>query len=280
MDSSTTVSPSALLTLALVLALGVGRAATQESGPETDDSADSSKGRVVVDYRGTLQDGDGKPISGVFHLEFNLYDSPDADEPKWTERQYIGIVDGSYEIPLGRTEQLSRSEITSDRWIGIELVGGSEILRDKLQIRESQIAAKSGTPGTGPEVDTSETKQMIEKARNSDKMAFADVAQRAFQADKAKVAGTAEKIGSMSAEKIKELSNLALERLGEHVADPNAHQASGGGLGDERRVLDSVGGPGGSSYEKTCPPGWVVVGISGGEGRVVDSLALICKPIK
>jgi hypothetical protein len=84
----------------------------------------------------------------------------------------------------------------------------------------------------------------------------------------------------MSAEKVQELSNLALERLGEHIADPNAHEASGGGLGDQRRVLDSVGGPGGSSYEKTCPPGWVVVGITGGEGRVVDSLAVICKPLK
>lgn len=269
---------------ATLLFVGIGGLHAQESNSDSPGSAgatgSSADRQVVLDYEGKLQDGSGNAISGVFNLHFKLYDDPDAKKPVWNEKQYIGIVDGTYKIPLGRTEKLTRSKLAGDRWIGIELVGGSEILRDKLKVRESQIAAKSGGSGSGVGVDTSETKKMIEKARESDKMAFADVAQRAVEADKAKVAGTAKKIGSMSAEKVQELSNLALERLGEHVADPNAHQASGGGLGDKRRVLDSVGGPGGSSYEKTCPPGWVVVGITGGEGRVVDSLAVICKPLK
>lgn len=272
-----------LAVAALTLLVGSQGIRAQESGDESESdraTGDSSERRVVLDYKGQLQDGDGNPISGVFHMNFNIYDDPDAKKPLWSEKQYLGVVDGSYKVPLGRTTELSRSELAGDRWIGIELVGGSEVLRDKLKVRESRISAKSGGgDGTGS-IDTSETEAMIKKAQNTDQMAFADVAQRAVEADKAKVAASAESIGDMSAEKVKELSNLALERLGEHVADPNAHDASGGGLGDQRRVLDSVGGPGGNSYEKTCPPGWVVVGITGGEGRVVDSLAVICKPLK
>lgn len=254
----------------------------QDPGSDADSGSDTATGDpILVDYRGKLQNSKGKPISGIFHLQFNIYGAEKASNAKWSERQYVAVADGSYKVPLGRNADLTRAALQGSPWIGIELVGEGEILRDRLQITSDQVAAKDGDDAAAPAPpDDSKTKKLVKKARNTDKMAFADVAERAVTADKAKRAVSAEKVGSMSAEEIERLSNLAMERLGEHIADPQAHDASGGNIGDKRRVLDSIGGPGGSSYETMCPPGYVVTGIQGGAGRVVDSLALICQPLK
>ncbi|MFB6372526.1 MAG: hypothetical protein ABEN55_05335 [Bradymonadaceae bacterium] len=276
----------ALMVAAAVLSASVAVAQENGDGSNAEDASPSAGAAaegdpILVDYRGKLQNSSGKPISGIFHLEFNVYDSEKASKAAWSERQYVAVADGSYKVPLGRNADLTHETIEGSPWVGIELVGEGEILRDRLQITQSQVAAKqpAGDSGTAPP-DNSKTKKLVKKARNTDKMAFADVAERAVTADKAKRAVTADKIGSMSAQEIEHLSNLAMERLGEHIADPNAHEASGGKIGDKRRVLNSIGGPGGSSYETMCPPGYVVTGITGGAGRVVDSLALICQPLK
>jgi hypothetical protein len=246
------------------------------------DSGDTSEPEpVMIDYQGKLQNADGKPISGVFNLEFNIYESENSAEPDWSERQYVAVADGSYKVPLGRKTDLRRQELDATPWIGIELVGEGEILRDRLTLRKSGVADTGSNPDAMPSgPDSSKTRDLLEKARNTDKMAFADVAERAVTADTAKQAETAEKLGSMNADEVERLSNLALERLGEHIADPNAHDASGGGLQDKRRVMESVGGSGGVQYERECPPGYVVTGINGGAGRVVDSISLICQPLK
>ncbi len=251
-------------------------------GDEAGDTGDESEPEpVMVDYRGKLQNADGEPISGVFNLEFNIYQSENSAEPDWSERQYVAVADGTYKVPLGRKADLRRQELDKTSWIGIELVGEGEILRDRLTLRKSGVADGSSNPDAmPPEPDSSKTRDLLEKARNTDKMAFADVAERAVTADTAKQAETAKQIGSMDADEVERLSNLALERLGEHIADPNAHNASGGGLQDKRRVMESVGGSGGVQYERECPPGYVVTGIEGGAGRVVDSISLICQPLK
>lgn len=251
----------------------------QSSDSEGAKEEKNETSNVLVDYNGTLQDADGNAISGVFHLEFNLYGDANAEKASWTERQFIGVVDGTYKVPLGRTSDLPKSQIEGPQWIGVELVGEGEILRDRLKVSASQVDAKGGGESDF-DVDTSKTRKLIKEAQSKDNMAFADIAQRSVEADKAKVAERAQKVGSMSAEEVERLSNLALERLGEHVADPDAHGASTQKLGDRRRVMDSVGGPGGSRYEEECPPGWVVTGISGGAGRVLDSITIICKPLK
>lgn len=271
-DLAAAITAAALLAVAPTL---VAQSSDSEGAEEEKDETSN----VLVDYNGKLQDADGNAISGVFHLEFNLYTDANAEEASWSERQYIGVVDGSYKVPLGRTSDLPKSQIEGPRWIGVELVGEGEILRDRLKISASQVDAK-GESESDFDVDTSKTRELIKEAQSKDNMAFADIAQRSVEADKAKVAERAKKVGSMNAEEVERLSNLALERLGEHVADPDAHGASTQKLGDRRRVMDSVGGPGGSRYEEECPPGWVVTGISGGAGRVLDSITIICKPLK
>jgi hypothetical protein len=258
-------------------------AAQDGSGTEvasSDGASSKQTNRMLVDYRGQLQDGQGEPISGVFHVAFKLYKGRNTAEPLWSERQYVAVTEGTYVVPLGSERELTRTDISGERWIGVELVGEGEILRDRFKFENTRRAG-GGSGGSGGKFGVSkETKKLIEKAKNSKSVAFADVAERAISADKAKVAERAEKIGSMSADKIKRLSNLALERLGEHIADPNAHKAAGSKLGDRRRVMDRVGGTGGASYTSTCPEGYVVTGIRGGAGRVLDSIRIICQPLQ
>lgn len=266
-----------IATLSALVAIFSTQLALAEDEPASGDRDDQ---KILVDYEGQLQDADGNPISGVFPLKFNIYTDSKAAEALWSERQYVAVVDGTYKVPLGRKSTLNRENVSGNRWIGVELVGEGEILRDKLRLQESQIAANDAEGDSGTGVDTSKTRELLEKARKSDQIAFADIAERAVGADKAKHAETADKVGSMTAKEIERLSNLALERLGEHIADPKAHKASGGKLGDRERVMNSVGGPGGNSYERHCPPGFVVTGIKGGSGRVVDSISIICQRIQ
>src|SRR5690606_42151043 len=100
-------------------------------------------------------------------------------------------------------------------------------------------------------------------------------------ADKADSALRAESISDMSAEEIKRTSELALNRLGEHLADPDAHAATGGLLlGDKHAVQKRVGGSGGNPYQVNCPPGHVVTGINGGAGKMLDSISIICTKLQ
>ena len=252
-----------------------GSAAAQDPS-----DGEGSRSEVIIEYHGELEDAGGRPISGIFPLRFKIYSDANSDDALWTEKQYVTVVGGDYHVPLGRKADLARSTTSGLRWIGVELVGDGEILRDKFDVEESQITTSGGGGAPDDSHESSETKELIKKAQNTDKMAFADVAERAVSADHADHATTADKVGSLSADKIEKLSNLALERLGEHIADPKAHDASGGKLGERTRVMDSVGGGGGRPYEETCPPGFVVTGIKGGSGRVVDSLSIICTELK
>jgi hypothetical protein len=240
---------------------------------ESDESDKSDNDRILVDYTGRLEDQSGAAISGIFHFSFNLYSDSKSAEPLWSETRYVSVVDGSYTVPLGKTTELQREHISGPRWIGVELVGEGEILRDKLTIQ-------SGTAGgddTSDRALSEKTKRWLNEAAENSDMTFAEVAKRAVFADRA---DSAEKVGSLSAEEIERLSNLAMERLGEHIADPDAHGATGRSLGDQTRVMKQVGGSGGSAYRSECPPGFVVTGIKGGSGDMLDSIAIICRRLQ
>lgn len=226
---------------------------------------------VKILYRGQLQDGEGLAISGVFPLRFKLYEHHMATEASWQEDHFIAVVDGRYNIELGLRETLTPTLLEGDRWMGVELAEEGEILRDRLIISLVDPTQPGGVRTLRPTTAGA--------AANS---TFAEVAERANFADQAAKAEQAEKIGSLDAEAIEKLSNLALERLGEHILDPDAHQGGGGkrGVSTERRTMDSVGGRGGEPYDVRCPPGFVVTGIEGRAGRVLDSLRIVCSPIQ
>ncbi|TXD37581.1 hypothetical protein FRC98_07780 [Lujinxingia vulgaris] len=216
---------------------------------------------VEIRYRGLLQDESGAPISGVFPLEFHLYRDGMAAEPMWTERHYVSVIEGRYQVPLGSQETLRAREVDGQRWLGVVLVGEGELLRDRITI------ARPGRPG--------------EEAGADSRITRAEVADRAIEAERAVIAESADALGELTVEEIERLSNLALERLGQHIADPNAHEASARyKIGSNSQVLDGAGGRGGTHFSLKCPPGHVVTGLEGRAGRMLDYVTAICSPLQ
>ncbi len=235
---------------------------------------------IELDYNGKLQDEKGQPVSGVFNLEFKLYDGQHAAKSTWHERHFVAVVDGKYTVPLGARQKLYRRAVPQNAWIGVELVGEGEILRDRFQVESA--SDKSGDSKSADKFTMSaETRKLLEDARKGKRIAFADVAERAVTADHANSAKRADMVGDMTAEQINKKVQLALDRLGEHIADPNAHAATGGiRLGKDRRVGRGIGGDGGSPYEVDCPPGYVVTGIKGRAGNMVDNVTVVCHKLR
>jgi len=222
--------------------------------------------------------GAGGYVAGIFHLKFDLYESQNASDSVWSQQRYVAVTDGTYSVPLGKERPLPKSLLDRSSYIGITLVGEGEILRDQLRIRSPTPDDRSAPQRAN--VD-SETKNLLEEARQNNDLAFADVAERALEADQAEVA---QKLGSLTVEDIRELAQSderAMNRLGKHIADPNAHQnQTGGGLGEEKRVMRTVGGSGGNDYRVDCPDGHVVTGIKGGAGNMVDRITIICTALE
>lgn len=216
----------------------------------------SSTEGVVVIYRGTLQNEAGDPISGVFPLTFKLYRGSMSAEPMWSETHFVAAVDGRYQVPLGHRTALGEHLLRGERWVGIELDSETEILRDRITIDGLDDGDDDGQPG--------------------DRVSHADVAERSIMADDALA------LDGMSAEDIEDMANLPMRRLGEHIADPDAHDAvSGPKIGSPSRAADEqAGGSGGSPYDIRCPDGHVVTGITGGAGRLVDSVTIVCSPLE
>lgn len=274
---------AALIVLLLACSAWAQDGSNAEKAPDAPQPTSSTKSNVdepiVVDYTGRIQDQAGNPISGVFELRFKLFKAEDSANPAWDETRYVAVVDGDYEIGLGEHRKLRKRQIPESPWIGVELVGEGEIVRDAFEVDLSSAEETSDDASGG--AISAKTRDLLEKAAKDNSIAFADVAQRAVTADTATRAERADALGDLSAQEIKDLSNVALERLGEHIADPTAHDAAGGiRIGSERQITESAGGSGGGSYEIKCPKGHVVTGIRGGAGRLIDSISLICQPLR
>ncbi len=272
--------PTALLILvcASFLALAPAGADAQQDPKEkaSDASTKSSKDKstpIKILYTGQLQDGNGDPISGVFPLTFKLYKHQLAAESIWQEQHFVAVVDGQYRLELGTRDVLVQEQLEGKRWIGVEFDTEGEILRDQLIVSIVDPTKPDG-------------QQIAGSAAGSNRSStFAEVAERANYAEHAALADRAEKLGDLDAETVEKLSNLALERLGEHLIDPDAHK--GGKLGGkspvstERKLMDTrAGGRGGEAYKIHCPPGFVVTGIEGTAGRLVDSVQVVCSQIQ
>ncbi|MBA2661801.1 MAG: hypothetical protein H0U74_05865 [Bradymonadaceae bacterium] len=301
MRSNKTIKPSGILALSLLMLLAAvatealaqpktkPAAVVAEPEPELAEPKkagtrskrarpDEDQPSVNIEYRGVLQDETGSPLSGVFPLEFKLHRHHMGAESIWSERHFVAVVDGRYVVPLGGRKPLRPSLLEGDRWMAVELVGEGEILRDRLVIQLADPSSPGGLRTISPA-----SAQDGAGGAAGGRVTFAEVAERATIAERARIADSAEALGELTVDEIEKMSNLALERLGEHLSDPNAHQGagrSGGGVGTERRTMEPAGGRGGVPYDIRCPPGHVVTGIEGRAGRVLDSLQIVCSPLK
>ncbi len=242
------------LFVGLVLTAGALVYAEEEQAPATQRSPSLLSEPVEVIYRGLLQDERGQPISAVLPLTFHLYRTSMSADPIWTEEHFVSVIDGRYQISLGRQTPLREQLLLGDRWLAVEITDEGEILRDQLTVTRPPGSERRPAAGGDGHVEL---------------------------ADRALVADSALSLDGRTAEDIEEIANLALQRLGEHVADPNAHASSARyRIGSQRVVPDGAGGAGGTPFEVRCPPGHVVTGLEGRAGRLLDYMTVVCSPLE
>ncbi len=244
-----------LLLLAVFWSVGLSSAQAQDS--------------LLVAYEGELIDGEARPLAGVFSFEFRLYSEADSGEALWSEWHHVAVIDGEYRIALGSATPLDPDY--ADREVFVAVVfQGAELVRERLMLQAIQEQ---------PEDLVAQTEQADIDLENVTEVTFAQVADRALLADEAEHAADADRIAGRTIDEI-DRSDEILERLGEHARDHDLHGGGGGSVGSSTTVLQRVGGAGGTRYTRMCPAGYVVVGIRGGSGTLIDSVELICAPLE
>jgi hypothetical protein len=226
--------------------------------PTIVDPSRAPKAYIQTRYTGELVDDDLKPISGIFKIDFKLF--PDISAPKevWTEELFVSIVEGRYDVALGRVSP-----------IGVNLDGRQLFLSatigedpgERIPFAVRAATTRDDSP-SGP----------IFRGKS-----FADVADRALVATRAATADNCATLGGKTAEEIdqsKEL-NKRVSELREALREKSSVK-----LGGQQQVLERVGGSGGNSYQRQCPPGFVVTGFRGGQGQFLDSIEIVCNAIE
>ncbi len=246
------------LALALLTALAVFTA----SGVV---SAQDSQNDWQVRFEGELLDENQRPISGVFPMTFKVYSTEEASQPSWSEEQFVAVHLGEYVVMLGSETALPTAIRDREVWIGITLGSLGEVVRNP----------KTMTPwvATAPAA-----------AANVNSLQFADIADRALYADQANHAEDCDTLSGIGIEELNRYQELEAQiaELRQRVRELAGGNTGGGGgtIGRRTVTLEGAGGSGGHPYTYNCPPNHVAVGMTGGAGNLVDSVALICAPLE
>lgn len=223
------------------------------------DIGTTATGDRVVAYKGKMVDEAGKPVSGVFPMTFNLYAGLRSRKPVWSESLWVAVDRGVYVLNLGEDKPLPAKLDLTKLVIAVDVRGVGEVAREPF------VAAVSVTPLPAQSSVAAPTTGAGAKGS----VRYADTAGYAVEADHAK---SADRLGNMTLE---DVQRRLLDEVG---------AATGGGrskVGAAKRVGRSVGGPGGTdAFEDACPKGFVMTGIRGMHGNVIDSLQIVCSPIE
>ena len=209
----------------------------------------------MVTYEGRLEDGQQKPLGGVFPLSFSLHRGPRRGKTLWSESHFVAIDNGSYAVTLGQKRPISRGLNLEKLYLSVSITGGDEIMREKLSgttVRPDDVRAAATKPTRPPTVGGG-SRQVVD---------YAETAGLAYEAEHAKMA---DRLGSLTEEALEE----KLKSTGSRVR-----------IGGTKRYTASAGGDGGVAYELKCPKGHVVTGIRGAGGKYLDSIQLICSPLE
>ena len=214
---------------------------------------------VRIAYRGEIIDDGGVPISGVFPLTFKLYRSEGGRTGFWEEAHFVSVYEGVYDVVLGNTTPIPAEHVGTDVFIAVEVGDIGEFTRHSITI----------VPLTAP--------QTREEVIAELDITFADVADRSLFAVEATTADDCTRLGGKTLEELDRYDELLGEmaELRDRLDD-----VSGAQLGSRTTTLERIGGSGGNSYSRTCPPGHVVTGARGGAGALIDSIELICSPLQ
>jgi len=221
-------------------------------------------------YGGKLQDPQGRPIGGIYPLTFNFYRAEKGGRAVWSEQHFVAVDNGVYAVELGSQKPLPKGLDVDKAWLGVAVTGGAEIVRERfssLGAKPDDAAAPPAAPAAPatpatPATPTPAGNVGVPPAKST--QSYAELAGFAYEAERAK---TADAIGGMSAQEIKNLAKTA--------GTPGKPK-----VGATKRYSEQAGGTGGTPYTLQCPPGYVVTGIKGGAAAYVDSLMLICSPLE
>ncbi len=229
----------------------------------------SSPGPVqIVVYDGKLQSSEGKAISGIYPLRFEIHRRARGGRAMWKETHYVAVDSGTYSVELGRSSKIRGSIDLSRVFLGVSL-GKKELLREKIDRATVQSEARSPSPVAAPVPATPAASPQPAAVRKKDGRTVVDYAEEAGEAYVAGQAKVAERIGSLKAKDIED----AVKKL-------KNFKGGGARLGTSQKTTQSVGGTRGVEYTLKCPKGHVVTGVSGGAGLYIDSLKLICQPLE
>lgn len=231
--------------------------APQQSAPAIDPSR-APKAYILSRYTGELADDDLKPISGIFRVTFKLFPDTSAPTEIWAETLFVTIVEGRYDVALGRITPIGANLDGRQLFLSATL---EEEPGERIPFAVRAATTRDDSP-SGP----------IFRGKN-----FADVADRALVATRAATADNCSTLGGKTAEEIdqsKEL-NKRVSELREALREKSSIK-----LGGQQQVLERVGGAGGNSYQRQCPPGFVVTGFRGGQGQFLDSIEIVCNAIE
>lgn len=236
-------------TLGVLLVLAAAPASAEDEG----DGADVAYELV---YTGEFIDQDSQPISAVFPLEFSLYETEKSRKSFWSETHFVSVVDGGYTIALGRRTPLPAKATRETVYLGVEL-NGREVVRQPLKARVVSDEVRIGAAVTTP---------------------TADYADRA---------GDADTLGGFSPDEfVRQSEFLALERTVDQkvkAAASDSKPAAGGGggyLSGKNWQSQYAGGSGGKNFTLSCPDGYVMTGMEGRSGAVLDAVRIVCQKLE
>lgn len=250
---------AALASLAACVALTATSDAQQaaQQAPRAPAAAAAGADSVMrVDYHGELFDDSSRPISGVFPLTFAIL-GPNG-QPIWSEEQFVAVFQGEFDVQLGRIDGVPRAYAGSEHRLRVSL-GDSTVAEHRYRMREWH-----------PE-DDSASLPVIER------LPPVDLSGRAVRADRATLAHDCAALGGRSVEQLDHAVDLRtrLDELRTRINRPPGNR-----IGTETVVLPRIGNDSGNPYDRSCPPGFVVTGIRGGEGNLLDSYRPICTQLQ
>ncbi len=228
----------------LVLVLLAGSlAGTALAGP-----AGVPGGRRTIQYQGLLRDEAGQGVSGVFPLSFALHRGRSGRQNVWKEDHWVAVAEGSYQLELGRRNPLPPGVDPEALYLSVALPGGREIVRERLSTERiffSVPVESSAAPAP------------------SGAPGGLEYVKRAERAETAEHAANAERLE------------------GQSLADIE-RRVAGGPLvvGQQKRYMAPAGSGQAEKVEIVCPRGWVLTGIEGGSGILIDALSIVCQPLE
>lgn len=217
------------------------------------DPSDSTE-LMWVRYEGELLDQESAPVSGIFPMVFSFYPTADGASPSWVELQSVAVIEGRYEVFLGRTRGVPRAWDGQTVHLGVELGEAGEVTRHAVALQSYVGDDESGLPSVIPAGNV-------------------ELAGYALSADSAVFAHECRALEGRTARELDRFEQL-MTRL--NAIRETLDRARDERVSRESQPAQRIGGAGGVRYQRTCPPGFVMTGARGGMGNLVDGFRIIC----